>query len=88
MKECAFCGHDFVATKGQQYCSDDCRIKANKEATERRKEEARRKRRKNADRSCIVCGAKLSMYGHGNTCAAHINPKPMSDIIRQIKGLI
>jgi hypothetical protein len=58
---------------------------ANERAALERREEARRARRKASGRTCIVCGAVLSMYGSGNTCAIHISPKPLSDIMKQIK---
>jgi hypothetical protein len=88
MKHCARCDKEFLEAKGQTYCSPACRIAANEEATNRRREEARRARRKAADKRCVVCGAQLSMYGYGNTCAAHINPKPLSDVLKQIRKKI
>lgn len=85
MKHCVWCDREFIGAKGQTYCSPSCRIDANIEASNRRREEARRARRRAAEKRCVVCGAQLSMYGYGNTCASHINPKPLSDILKQIR---
>lgn len=85
MKQCARCDKDFVGSKSQVYCSDSCRIAAQAEAAARRREDARRARRKAAEKRCVVCGAQLSMYGYGNTCAQHTDPKPLSNIIKQIR---
>lgn len=85
MKRCVWCDKEFLGSAKQTYCSASCRMAANEEAAARRREAARRERRKAAEKTCVVCGAKLSMYGHGNTCAAHIPPKPLSDILKQIR---
>jgi hypothetical protein len=85
MKHCVRCDREFLGAKSQTYCSPSCRMAANEEAAAQRREEARRERRRAADKRCVVCGAKLSMYGHGNTCAAHVPPKPLSDILKQIR---
>ena len=80
-----WCNREFGASKGQIYCSPECRTQANQEAIVIRKEQARRQRRKAARKCCVVCGATLSMYGTGNTCAMHTNPVILSDILKQIK---
>jgi len=80
-----WCHDEFIASKGQMYCSFPCRIAANQEATVIRKEVARRERRKAAAKRCVMCGALLSMYGVGNTCATHSNPNSLSDILKQIR---
>jgi hypothetical protein len=85
MKTCGRCDREFNGTKSQLYCSTSCRLAANEEAAARRREDARRLRRKAAEKRCTVCGATLSMYGHGNTCAAHISLKPLSDVLKQIR---
>lgn len=87
MRQCSWCGADFVGGRGQIYCCDEHRLLAIEEAAKNRRENARRQRRKAAGKKCIVCGAVLSMYGDGNTCAAHINTKPMSSVLREIKRL-
>lgn len=88
MKQCVRCEKSFVGSKSQVYCSPACRMAANEEAAKKRREEARRERRRVAKKRCIVCGAQLSMYGYGNTCAQHTNPKPLSDTIREIRRKI
>jgi hypothetical protein len=85
MKYCVWCNREFVASKGQIYCSPECRTFANAEAVVVRKEIARRQRRKAANKCCVVCGATLSMYGTGNTCAMHTNPTFLTDILKQIR---
>lgn len=70
------------------YCSPTCRMAANEEAAKKRRESARRARRKAAKKHCVVCNAELSMYGYGNTCAQHADPKPLSDVIKQIRRKI
>jgi hypothetical protein len=87
MKECSYCWNSFEFEKGKLYCSDECKNKSSEESAERRKEISRRKRRLLAGKSCVVCKAKLSMYSEGNTCSNHHNPKAVSDILKQIKGL-
>jgi len=85
MKNCVWCNREFSASKGQMYCSPECRTNANEEAMVVRKEMARRQRRRAANKSCVVCGATLSMYGVGNTCAMHTNPIFLTDILKQIR---
>jgi hypothetical protein len=86
MKECLWCYQEFAQTKrGQLYCSSECRVFANEDTALLRKESIRRQRRKASAKKCVVCGAKLSMYGIGNTCSVHINPKLLSATISQIK---
>lgn len=85
MKRCVWCDGEFSPVRGQTYCSAECKSEANVELTRIRQENARRARRKSSEKKCIVCGAQLSMYGHGNTCASHINPNPFKVILKQIK---
>jgi hypothetical protein len=82
---CRQCDKEFDGTSNQVYCSADCRTQATKEAAIARKEERRRLRRKKASKNCIVCGAKLSMYGYGNTCDIHSNPKSLSPLLKKIR---
>jgi hypothetical protein len=88
MKRCVRCEKEIVGSTSRTYCSDSCRIAANAEAAAERREVARRERRRLAARKCVVCGAQLSMYGHGNTCALCINPKPLTTLLKNIKAKI
>ena len=87
MKRCIRCDKEIVSSStSRTYCSDTCRMAANADAAAERREAARRERRRIADRRCVVCDAKLSMYGHGNTCAAHVNPKPLLTLLKHVKA--
>lgn len=57
------------------------------ESTRKRRDEERRERRRKANKCCIVCGARLSIYGEGSTCSACLNPKPLKSILGQLKRL-
>lgn len=56
-------------------------------ASVKRKLEAKRERRRKANKSCTVCGTKLSIYGEGNTCSLHTNPRRLASTLDEIKRL-
>jgi hypothetical protein len=86
MKRCVRCESEILGT-GKSYCSDYCRIKAGEDAARERRERARRERRKASGKVCVVCGATLSMYGHGSTCAVHVNQNALTQLLRKVKAL-
>lgn len=88
MRRCAWCGSEFEGlSRTQLYCSDDCRAFAKEESTRKRYEQERRERRRKANKCCINCGVKLSMYGDGNVCSRCLNPKVIKTTLNEIRKL-
>jgi hypothetical protein len=87
MKRCLWCFSEFDGHHVQLYCSQECRMMAAEESTHKRREEERRERRRKANKCCIVCGAKLSIYGEGPTCSNCLNPRPIKNVLSQLKKL-
>ena len=88
MKHCAWCDSEFVACKGQLYCSTDCKRLSSEESIARRKEAARIKRRIKSRPRCSECKMPLSIYGHGNVCSSCIPQNVFAKAIKQIRGNI
>jgi predicted nucleic acid-binding Zn ribbon protein len=85
MRHCSWCGTEFsVERKGERYCSQLCRELSSVESEQRRKKQAKLERRRAAKKRCIQCGAVLSMYGEGDTCATCIDPKSIHSILKQL----
>lgn len=73
VKYCQWCDEGFDGPARQIYCSSECREEATKYAAAKKRVERRRRRRASLNKKCKVCGARLSMYGDGDVCAAHNN---------------
>lgn len=89
MKPCSWCDGRFSPNVSYQiYCSTDCRNAATKEKILTRYSMSKRQKRKSKDRKCINCKGPLSIYNDDQICyECSINPKSVTKVLKQIKGM-
>jgi hypothetical protein len=79
------CDSEFEGNERTMYCSELCRAQARRRSVEENRRRRRIQNRKLASKKCIVCGTILSIYGVGNTCDAHTDPKVLRKILKDIR---
>ena len=89
IKHCSWCDKHFETKITYQiYCSAECREAATKEKIAQRYAIKKRSQRKNRDRKCKSCNAKLSNYNDDSLCTlCTVNPQDVVKALKEIKGM-
>lgn len=86
-KFCQLCDKSFTSkTKGQIYCSPECRTQAQRQKIDERSKRLKEEKRRSKERKCAGgCGTTLSFYNENTFCdRCQVDDKKYRSLLREI----